>query len=468
MDSILVQDMSRQVFQGQVPMVPPMGPVPPMLISTRGPVPGLEKRPTFDNIDKRASWSVDKSHMFPPGAVSMFPAPGTLPHSLGPGNKKPIPLPRSKIPVATKSATIERSGHPPDMRTFKRSKTDLSLNMLTNYKSNRSGANSNSRPNGPINPINVSPTKKRTAQVKSQPSQYRTNRPSVIAEESARTVINEESKQSESHSDKNIFNKFKINKVTSSNKNKSNSGVASKKPVLREKPSLVSSSPSDMFSDKRSNLSRHRSESDLLRIEPRSEFVQPSDLFRTDFPAVREETTNDVRINVATDTIVNNKSSRERLIVHDEEDLPSMTSSINIKESPVRKNIRKETNEKFLDMDDTLPEPPPTPPEAKKLDSPDISKPLTISTEPMSVSTSSNNRSEDKSNCSSYDSLDGSLDSGVSQEWPEGGDWLGQEPTRDTLKSPNTSTCSRAPPTPPPDTCPVRRVIQVMEIIIRM
>ena len=40
------------------------------------------------------------------------------------------------------------------------------------------------------------------------------------------------------------------------------------------------------------------------------------------------------------------------------------------------------------------------------------SKHLLISTEPMSVSSCSNNKSEDKSHCSSYASLNGSLDSG--------------------------------------------------------
>ena len=49
--------------------------------------------------------------------------------------KKPVPLPRSKIPLPTKSATMDRLlGLPqhqqPELRTFKRSKTDLSLGQL--------------------------------------------------------------------------------------------------------------------------------------------------------------------------------------------------------------------------------------------------------------------------------------------------------------------------------------------------
>ena len=55
------------------------------------------------------------------------------------GGKKPVPLPRSKIPVPTKSATIDRAVHP-ELRTFKRSKTDLSLGMLNQYKANRAGS----------------------------------------------------------------------------------------------------------------------------------------------------------------------------------------------------------------------------------------------------------------------------------------------------------------------------------------
>ena len=86
---------------------------------------------------------------------------------------------------------------------------------------------------------------------------------------------------------------------------------------------------------------------------------------------------------------------------------------------------RKETNEKFLDME-PLPEPPPTPPRhkdtvsARVKDGPDPgvpsspinipdnpSQPLVISTLPMSMSSSSViNKSEEKSNCSSsFDSL---------------------------------------------------------------
>ena len=51
-----------------------------------------------------------------------------------------------------------------------------------------------------------------------------------------------------------------------------------------------------------------------------------------------------------------------------------------------------------LYIEDTLLEPPPTLPELKKTEDEDVSeasKPLIISTEPMSVSSSSANRSED-------------------------------------------------------------------------
>ena len=150
-----------------------------------------------------------------------------------------------------------------------------------------------------------------------------------------------------------------------------------------------------------------------------------------------------------------NLDKRERL----EDVLKKFESKENIAPAPntnnqvsidlARKVNRKVTNEKFLEME-TLPEPPPTTPESKKSSSPiEISKPLIISTEPMSVSSCSNNKSEDKSNCSSYDSLEGSLDPAVSMgnDWPEGGDWLGSVPNRE-VKSPNNSTCSQSPPSP--------------------
>ena len=70
---------------------------------------------------------------------------------------------------------------------------------------------------------------------------------------------------------------------------------------------------------------------------------------------------------------------------------------------------KKETNEKFLDME-PLPEPPPTPPRTTSpINIPPAAgggEPLVISTEPMSTSSSGHNKSEDKSNCSSsFDSL---------------------------------------------------------------
>ena len=141
---------------------------------------------------------------------------------------------------------------------------------------------------------------------------------------------------------------------------------------------------------------------------------------------------------------------------------PNLNKSLDNKKLNVGKNSSHVTNERFLDMEEPLPEPPPTP---KRSSSPiEISAPLIISTEPMSVSSSSVNKSvEDKSNCStSFDSLDGSLDSG-SGGWPEGGDWLGSEPHRDSVQSPgNSSTCSRSPPSPVPGATPTRQVNNII------
>ena len=480
MDSILMQDMSRQVFhQLQTEKIPhgirhfphPHGP--PLLISTKGPV-GLEKRPTFDNIDKRASWSAEKGGLYHqpfPGPVMVKPT--SLTHNvLQP--KKPVPLPRSKIPVPTKAATIERSAAQQDMKTFKRSKTDLSLNMLSNYKAGRgmTGSSGSNR----VSPLNFMKTsssntganKQKSAQLRSRPSN-RSNRPAVISEESPRSLHND-FKQPDSLviNEKHLFNKFKMN----SKKVENNSNTSSK-PAIREKPSLVNHNRSAAnLIDKKTNthpvISRHRSESDLLKIEPFAQNENNLNLMVDNMQFAKPGETvdqSDMKISLKVDVKLDKKKSTENLIKKTEskEHLPS-TKVIPVSGSSDKKtNNRKVTNEKFLDMDE-LPEPPPTPPPPpefvkamEELSGP--SKPLIISTEPMSVSSCSNNKSEDKSNCSSYDSLDGSLDSTASTEWPEGGEWLGSEPSRDLVKSPNNSTCSRSPPTPPPSSSPVRQVM---------
>ena len=476
MDSILVQDMSRQVFQKFPDKVPhgmrhfphPHGP--PLLIPTQGP--GLEKRPTFDNIDKRASWSTDKNGLYHqpfPGPVLV--KPNTLPHNvLQP--KKPIPLPRSKIPVPTKAATIERAAAQQDMRTFKRSKTDLSLNMLSNYKAGRGMTGSGGSTNRP-SPVNfiksnnsniTAGNKQKSAQLRSRPSN-RSNRPAVISEEPPRS-LNTDSKPPESLviTEKHLFNKFKMGKG-SQNKKVDNNSNASSRPVIREKPSLVTHNRSAAnLIDKKTNsqpvISRHRSESDLLKIEPLSSHETNLNLMVDNIKPgenIENSDQSHLKISLKVDAQLDRRSSTENLIkpTESKENLSSSKSPTDKKA-----NNRKVTNEKFLDMDE-LPEPPPTPPEFLKSmeELSEASKPLIISTEPMSVSSCSNNKSEDKSNCSSYDSLDGSLDSTASTEWPEGGDWLGTEPSRDLVKSPNNSTCSRSPPTPPPSSSPVRHVM---------
>jgi hypothetical protein len=109
--------------------------------------------------------------------------PNTLPHhpSTLP-TKKPVPLPRSKIPVPTalpsRATTIERSlPQQPELRTFKRSKTDLSLNMLSNYKAGRAAAagldKKDEARRGGAGP-----------QLRPRPSTSRAARPTVITEES--------------------------------------------------------------------------------------------------------------------------------------------------------------------------------------------------------------------------------------------------------------------------------------------
>ena len=173
MDSILVADMNRHVF------IPKPFQQPSNI--------HLEKRPTFDNIDKRASWSLDKSLYPGPVRYPVYPTP-VLHHQVGlpvitAGGKKPVPLPRSKIPLPTtaKAATIERSVQP-ELRTFKRSKTDLSLVMLNSYKASRAGQEPPARE--PSSPNRSQPKARR-------PSTNRANgRPSVIREEQDKGPVN--------------------------------------------------------------------------------------------------------------------------------------------------------------------------------------------------------------------------------------------------------------------------------------
>lgn len=475
MDSILMQDVSRQIFQPRPDKMHNMRQFGPgIVIPTQAQI-NLEKRPTFDNIDKRASWSAEKSVGYnqahhgphPPRNYPVYTntgiMPATLPHQ-GIASKKPIPLPRSKIPVPTKSATIDRTIVQPELRTFKRSKTDLSLNMLSNYKAGRAMSAGAPSRNGPINIIKANsnpPPKQKSAQLRSRPSN-RSNRPAVISEESHNSLINDaRQKESLIINEKPFLHKFKINKISNNNKKDSSVSTPSK-PLIKEKPSLMNHKSAANILDKRhspAQISRVRSESDLI-LKVESELGNK--LIDAKAPTIHNQ--KDMKISLKVEAHLDKRKSLEDVLkkLESKENIvpaPNTNNQVNV-EVKKAKN-RKVTNEKFLEME-TLPEPPPTPPESKKSSSPiEISKPLIISTEPMSVSSCSNNKSEDKSNCSSYDSLEGSLDSAVSigNEWPEGGDWLGSEPNRE-VRSPNNSTCSRSPPSPLPTMVPTRHVMQ--------
>ena len=329
---------------------------------------GLEKRPTFDNIDKRASWSIDKGHYLPPHQSK---------HRFHNEAKKPVPLPRSKIPVPspTKAATIERSAAVQnDMRTFKRSKTDLSLNMLTNYKNNKNPfrSTSNNPTNFPKVSSNPSPTKQpKSAQVRSRPSN-RINRPAVISEE--KSLNANDSKQTESLviNENHLFNKFKMNKVSNNNKMK----VETDKPVIREKPimtsgvrNLSSSKISANIFDKKTNaalLSRHRSESDLLRIEPSlnqqqsvktDNNLKKANLTDNDTSIINDQMRISLKVELDTseDRVCDSSESKESSSTLDNAQASENSSSKKVKN-------KKVTNDKFLDSEDTLPDPPPTPP----------------------------------------------------------------------------------------------------------
>ena len=242
--------------------------------------------------------------------------------------------------------------------------------------------------------------------------------------------------------------------------------------ILGDPPTLRKSSKEGELTANRKSHERKVHDSEALKKAKETEALRKAKeqereaVKKENDDRVKEEA---VKVRKAAEELSERKRSLER-VLEKENVVPTpniTTNSSNtsdlIKSSEnkkllVGKNTSHVTNERFLDMEEPLPEPPPTP---QRSSSPiEISAPLIISTEPMSVSSSSANKSEDKSNCStSFDSLDGSLDSG-SGGWPEGGDWLGSEPHRDSVQSPgNSSTCSRSPPSPPPGATPTRHVM---------
>jgi hypothetical protein len=377
MDSILMQDVSRQIFQPRPDKMHNMRQFGPgIVIPTQAQI-NLEKRPTFDNIDKRASWSAEKSVGYnqahhgphPPRNYPVYTntgiMPGTLPHQ-GIASKKPIPLPRSKIPVPTKSATIDRTIVQPELRTFKRSKTDLSLNMLSNYKAGRAMSAGAPSRNGPINIIKANsnpPPKQKSAQLRSRPSN-RSNRPAVISEESHNSLINDaRQKESLIINEKPFLHKFKINKI--SNNNKKDSSVSTPiKPLIKEKPSLMNHKSAANILDKRhspAQISRVRSESDLI-LKVESELGNK--LIDAKAPTIHNQ--KDMKISLKVEAHLDKRKSLEDVLkkLESKENIvpaPNTNNQVNV-EVKKAKN-RKVTNEKFLEME-TLPEPPPTPPES--------------------------------------------------------------------------------------------------------
>ena len=253
--------------------------------------------------------------------------------------------------------------------------------------------------------------------------------------------------------------------------------------ILGDPPTLRKSSKEGELTANRKSHERKVHDSEALKKAKETEALRKAKeqereaVKKENDDRVKEEA---VKVRKAAEELSERKRSLERVL--EKENVvptPNITtissntsdlikSSSENKKLLVGKNNSHVTNERFLDMEEPLPEPPPTP---QRSSSPiEISAPLIISTEPMSVSSSSANKSEDKSNCStSFDSLDGSLDSG-SGGWPEGGDWLGSEPHRDSVQSPgNSSTCSRSPPSPPPGATPTRHVMtQIIDVTIIM
>jgi len=545
MDSILVQDISRHVYnakrednRGPPPNFRHLGPIPVAVPHA------LEKRPTFDNIDKRASWSLDKSgstmsltthrapdmvYRQPPDIASPNHRPpdmsmtglrqpdrnysiycnsrGLFPQTqkrmeLGPSPKKPIPLPRSKIPVANanKGPSPVQVQPTQQFRTFKRSKTDLSLDALSAYKAGRAvqgivpGRVVQGVVPGRVVQGQTMPGNKGTNLRKQSTNRPFLNkdtvRPTVIAEEqSENRDINSKLKPGSAVKEKTtekFFTRLKGNRDKSANNkdrekknksvlqelNKESSKISPQgKPALKEKPVLAGIKSSDKNTVHKPNqIVRVQSESDLI-IKLEEENSRNN-----------KTTENEMKISVKVQGGKKNykqdNSNQKTSGVKKTKDVLSNKNEVRAKS----KNLNENLNSKVLNASDALtsdsvkmqsnvsidneplPTPPPTPspslpstppvyPTTPSLPIVIPATPLKITTEPMSVSTNSGGfraSVDDKSTCStSFDSLDASLEEdGWSQEW--------SSPPH--IQSPAGSTCSKAPPSPLLGQKPSRRV----------
>lgn len=529
MDSILVADISRHVYgkreDNRGPNFRHIGPIPVAVPHA------LEKRPTFDNIDKRASWSLDKSgstmsltahrtaDMYrppdmsvathrPPELIGHRPpdrnysiysnSRGPFPQTqkrveVGSSPKKPIPLPRSKIPVPNSNrggspgsgANGSGSSAPPtqQFRTFKRSKTDLSLDALSAYKAGRAvqGVVPGRVVQGQTMPAN------RGANLRKQSTnrQFMNKdvlRPTVIAEEhSENRDTNSKQKQGSAVKEKTsekFFTRLKGNKdktnsfINNKDRDKKSKSVLQElnkesskispqgKPALKEKPVLAGIKSSDKNNVHKPNqIVRVQSESDLIikLEEENSKKLKTTEnemKISVKVQGGKKDYKDNINknINGAKKTKENLSDPRTKTKNLNEKSIPKV---LNASDAVISDNVKMQSN---VSIDnEPLPTPPPTPspPLASTPSSPIVipATPLKITTEPMSVSTNSGGfrtSVDDKSNCStSFDSLDASLEEeGWSQEWS----------SPPLVQSPAGSTCSKAPPSPLLGQKPSRKV----------
>ena len=172
--------------------------------------------------------------------------------------------------------------------------------------------------------------------------------------------------------------------------------------ILGDPPTLRKSSKEGELTANRKSHERKVHDSEALKKAKETEALRKAK--EEEREAVKKE--NDdrvkdeaVKVRKAAEELSERKRSLERVL--EKENVvptPNITTISSNTTDPIKSSENKKllvgknnshvTNERFLDMEEPLPEPPPTPP--KRSSSPiEISAPLIISTEPMSVSSSS-------------------------------------------------------------------------------
>ena len=220
---------------------------------------GLAKRPTIEGLDKRKSWSLDISSASPSRVSSSLNSIVSVQNSSSANNtigssqagsvksgrissyqntdglvgigaraensgkstgtdprnrKKPVPLPRSKVPAAEKVSSPspqQQTPQPSSSKFFQRSKTDLGSDALSKYKAKKSpgpsGGSKYPAPRVPMFnrpvpqkravPLSTSPTISEVPAAESKATQKAASQRPVLKEKPAFSTFKTKSKKSE-------------------------------------------------------------------------------------------------------------------------------------------------------------------------------------------------------------------------------------------------------------------------------